>query len=171
MFRKTTKHLQPPLISNVSQLPDKHRIRLEQSWAGTFYRECFCRLKEEVFAVLYADVPSRPNVPVNVLVGLETLKAGVGWSDEELYDQFTYDVQVRFALGLHALGVGDFELRRLYYFGQHLSHYNLTAGTNLLAATFADITDQQLRACPFHQAGRCRTWRGQRDGRFHLDFN
>lgn len=146
MFKKNKQHLEPPLISNVSQLPAKHRTRLEQSWAGAFYRECFCRLKEEAFAVLYADVPSRPNVPVNVLIGLETLKAGFGWSDEELYDHFTYDVQVRYALGLHALGDGDFELRSLYNFRQRLSHYNQAEGVNLLAAAFADITDQQLRA-------------------------
>lgn len=146
MFLKNKRHLQPPLISNVSQLPAKHRTRLEQSWAGEFYRECFCRLKEEPFAVLYADVPSRPNVPVNVLVGLETLKAGFGWSDEELYDHFTYDVQVRYALGLHELGAGDFELRTLYYFRQRLSHHNQAHGSNLLAAAFADITDQQLIA-------------------------
>lgn len=41
-----------------------------------------------------ADCPSRPNIPVNVLVGLEYLKAGNGWTDEEMYDAFTYDVQV-----------------------------------------------------------------------------
>src|SRR5215831_595784 len=108
MFRKNKRHLQLPLISNVSQLPAEHRQRLEQSWAGEFYRECFCRLKEEAFAVLYSDRPSRPNIPVNVLVGLESLKAGFGWSDEELYDHFSFDVQVRYALGLHELGEGDF---------------------------------------------------------------
>jgi len=33
--------------------------------------------------VLYADILSRPNVPVNVLVGLDALKAGFGWSDQD----------------------------------------------------------------------------------------
>lgn len=144
MFRKSQRHIQPLLISNVSQLPARHRQRLEQSWAGEFYRECFCRLQEEPFAVLYSDVPSRPNVPVNVLVGLEILKAGFGWSDDELYDHYTYDVQVRYALGLHELGEGDFDLRSLYNFRQRLSHYNQVHGTNLLAAAFVGITDQQL---------------------------
>ena len=37
---------------------------------------------------------------MNVLVGLETLKAGYGWSDEELYDHFVFDLQVRYALGI-----------------------------------------------------------------------
>ena len=36
---------------------------------------------------MYADCPSRPNIPVNVLVSLEFLKAGHGWTDEQLYEQ------------------------------------------------------------------------------------
>jgi hypothetical protein len=113
----------------VQELPDKHRQRLEQSWAGQFYREFFCRLKEEPFACLYADHPSRPNIPVNVLVGLDTLKAGFGWSDEELYDHYTFDVQVRYALGYHNLKEGDFDLRTLPRFHRHSSTTWNTAST------------------------------------------
>jgi hypothetical protein len=113
MFRKNQRHLQPALISNVQQLPERQRQRLEQSWAGVFFHEVFCRLNEEPFAVLYADLPSRPNVPVNLLVGLECLKSGFGWSDEELYDAFLYNIQVRYALGYQELGEGEFDLRTL----------------------------------------------------------
>jgi hypothetical protein len=150
MYKPNKKHLQPLLISNVNDLPEKHRQRLEASWAGAFYREYFCRLKEDPFAVLYADIPSRPNTPVNVLVGLETLKAGFGWSDEELYDHFVFDVQVRFALGYRDLKEGDFDLRTLYHFRRRLSQYNQAHGTNLLAQAFEDITDQQITAFKVH---------------------
>jgi hypothetical protein len=146
MYKPNKKHLQPLLISNVTDLPEKHRLRLEASWAGVFYREYFCRLQEDPFAVLYADLPSRPNTPVNVLLGLETLKAGFGWSDEELYDHFIFDVQVRYALGYRDLKEGDFDLRTLYNFRRRLSQYNQEHGTNLLVQAFADITDQQLAA-------------------------
>ena len=105
MFRSNKRHLQPALISNINDLPEKRRQRLETSWAGTFRREFFGRIHEEAFAVLYSDVPSRPNVPVNVLVSLDTLKASFGWSDEELCDHFLHDLQVRYALGYENLGV------------------------------------------------------------------
>mgnify|MGYP000075913042 CR=1 FL=1 len=144
MYKSNKKHLQPLLISNVNDLPEKHRQRLESSQAFIFRREYFCRLKEDPFAVLYADLPSRPNTPVNLLVGLETLKAGFGWSDEELYDHFVFDVQVRFALGYRDLKEGDFDLRTLYNFRRRLSQYNQEHGTNLLAQAFEDITDQQI---------------------------
>jgi len=100
MYRANLRHQQPLLISNINDLPAMKRKRLEQSWAETFYQEFFCRIDEDAFAVLYVDYPSRPNVPINWLVGLETLKAGFGWSDEELYDHFCFDIQVRYALGL-----------------------------------------------------------------------
>ncbi len=144
MFRKNTKHQPPALISAVSDLPEKQRNRLEQSWAGVFYREFFCRINEEAFAVLYSDVDSRPNVPVNVLVGQEALKAGFGWSDQELYEHFCYDLQVRYALGYDRLGDGDFEIRSLYYFRERLSKYNAEHGINLLEKAFEQITDAQI---------------------------
>ncbi len=95
------------MFSTVNQLPEKLRNELEASWAGVFYREVFSRINEEVFSVLYSDEPSRPNVPINLLVGLEILKAGRGWSNEELYEHFHFDIQVRYALGYRGLGEGD----------------------------------------------------------------
>ena len=146
MFRKNHHHLQLPLTSHVDELPPKLRKRLDTSWSGVFYREIFSRLDETPFAILYADCPSRPNIPVNVLVGLEYLKAGNGWSDEEMYDEFCYDTQVRYALGYRQLGDGDFDLRTLYYFRERLSRYMQESGKNLLEQAFEQVTDKQITA-------------------------
>jgi hypothetical protein len=150
MFRKNTKHQQPALIpyghdvSAASELPEKQRKRLENSWAGAFYKEFFSRIYEQSFAVLYSEKDSRPNAPVNVLVGLEALKAGFGWSDQELYENYCYSLQVRYALGYDRLGDGDFEIRSLYYFRERLSKYNAEEGVNLLEKAFEQITDAQI---------------------------
>jgi hypothetical protein len=146
MYKANKKHLQPLLISNINDLPEKYQKRLKQSWAGTFYQETFNRIPEDVFRVLYADLPSRPNVPVNVLVSLDLLKAQFGWSDEEMYDHFMFDVQVRYALGYHSLKEGDFEIRTLYYFRRHLADHFLKTGENLLQKAFEQLTDQQALA-------------------------
>lgn len=146
MFKKHYRHLQIPLTSHVDDLPEKLRLRLENSWAGIFYREVYSRIDEAPFGELYANCPSRPNVPVNVLVGLEYLKAGHGWSDEELYDHFCYDIQVRYALGYRQLGDGDFDLRTLYYFRERLSRHMQEKGVNLLDQAFEKVTDAQLKA-------------------------
>ncbi len=132
------------MFSTVSKLPSKVRRVLETSWADTFYREVFCRIDEDIFSVLYSGSASRPNIAINLLVGLELLKAGNGWSDAELYEHFLFDIQVRYALGYTDLGDGTFAIRTLYYFRDRLSKYYLKTGINLLETTFREITDAQI---------------------------
>jgi hypothetical protein len=146
MYRANRQHLQSNLFSDLDNLSAKARRRLEESWAGVFYREFFCRLDETPFAVLYSDSASRPNVPINVLVGLETLKAGFGWSDEEMYEACLYNVQVRYALGMRNLGEGEFDLRTVYNFRQRLSEHMQRTGENLLDRAFIHITAGQITA-------------------------
>jgi hypothetical protein len=146
MFRKNDRHLQFGLLDTVQQLPEKVRRRLEGSWAGTFYREVFCRIDESLFTELFSDEPSRPNVPINILIGAETLKSGFGWSDEELYDEIQFNLQVRYALGLRDMGSVPFELRTLYNHRQRVSRHMQETGQNLLEGVFVQVTDQQLAA-------------------------
>lgn len=153
MFRQNNQHLQRSFLSDINNLTEKARADLERSWAGVFYREFFSRLDERPFAVLYSDKASRPNVPINVLVGLEMFKSGFGWSDAELYDHFRFDVQVRYALGLRVLGEGEFELRTLYNFRQRLSEHRAETGEDLLGQAFAQVTDEQIKA--FQLQTRC----------------
>ncbi|MGD0878941.1 MAG: transposase [Anaerolineales bacterium] len=144
MFKQNEQHNHPILITSVNQLPEEQKQYLYESWAGVFYREFFRRLDEQPFAVLYSDKPSRPNVPVNVLVGLETLKAGFGWSDEEMYEAFLYNMQVCYALGYDEFGTGYFDLRTMYYFRERLSRYMQETGVNLLERAFENIMEEQL---------------------------
>ena len=144
MFRKNNVHLQTVMLSSVDTLPEKQQRRLDESWAGTFYREFFSRIDESLFAVLYSDEPSRPNIAVNVLVALEYLKAGRGWSDEEMYDAFLFDMQLRYAVGYRNLGEGGFDLRTLYNFRVRLSQHMQQTGENLLDETFTSVTDGQI---------------------------
>ena len=123
MFRANTEHLQGNLFSTLDELPSGVREMLETSWAGTFRREIFMRLDEKPFAVLYSEKGSRPNVPVNVLVGLEILKAGFGWTDEEMYHEFLMNLQVRYALGHENLSDGYFAIRTVYNFRDALSRH------------------------------------------------
>jgi hypothetical protein len=146
MFRENDRHLQFGLFDTVQRLPEKVRRRLEASWADTFYREVFCRIDESAFAVLYSDVPSRPNSPINILVAAEILTSAFGWSHEELYDQVQFNLQARYALGLRDMGSVPFELRTLYNHRHRLSQHMQETGQNLLEGVFVRVTDQQLAA-------------------------
>jgi len=79
-------------------------------------------------------------------VGLEYLKAGNGWTDEEMIDEFGYNSQVRYALGYRQLGEGDFKRRTMYNFWERLSRYMQETGINLLDQAFEQATDQQIKA-------------------------
>jgi len=156
LFRKNEQHKQPAMFSSVYELPKNQLKRLKESWAATFYREFFTRIEEDLFAVLYSDEPSRPNIPINVLMGLETLKSGFGWSDEELYDAFCYNMQVRYALGYRDLKEGHFELRTLYNFRRRITHYMQATGENLIEKAFEQVTDEQMETYQL-KTGKLRT--------------
>jgi len=143
MFRENTDHLQSELFRTLNDLPKGMLEVLEDSWAGTFREEVFLRLDETLLAVLYSSKASRPNVPVNVLLGLEIMKAGFGWTDEELHQSFTFDLQVRYALGYEQVGEGHFCIRTLNGFRRRLRDYAQQTGQNLLEQIFAQITDEQ----------------------------
>ena len=144
MYRKNDKHYQQSLFSSIDDLPAKQRQRLKASWAQTFYEEVFCRIEEELFAVLYSEKASRPNTAINVLVGLEIMKSGFGWSDAELEEQLAFNVQVRYGLGYRNLAEGHLELRTVYNFRQKLAQYMQASGENLLERVFEQITDEQI---------------------------
>jgi hypothetical protein len=146
MFVENNQHKQLSLISSVNDLPEKHQTRLDESWAGTFYHEFFCRIDESPFAVLYSDLPSRPNIAVNVLLGLEVLKAAFGWTDEELMDAFIYNMQVRYALGIRQFGALDFEIRTLYNFRRRVAEHMQKTGVNLIEEVFKQVTAEQMEA-------------------------
>ena len=156
MFRPNVRHLQIPMFSSVDSLPAKVLKRLESSWAETFYCQVFVRIDESIFAMLYCDEPSRPNIPINVLVGLETLKSGFGWTDEEMYDHFCFDVQVRYALGYRDLGEGYFALRTMYNFRDRVTQHMKETGENLIDKAFEQVTDEQIAAFAL-QTGKLRT--------------
>jgi len=116
------------------------------NWAGTFYQKVFCQIEEEIFANLYDEGPSRPNVPPDVLVGLEVLKSGFGWSDRELHEQLCSNLQVGHAVGMGDLGEEVFELLTLYNFRRRVREHIEEIGENLFEEVFEQVTDEQLKA-------------------------
>jgi len=51
-------------------------------------------------------------------------------------------MQVRYALGYHQLGEGDFELRTLYNFCKRVSRYMQESGINLIEQAFEGEVSQ-----------------------------
>lgn len=139
MFRKYDNHLQPSLFSTAQQLPKTVRDRLERSWAPVFRSQIFESIDEERYAVLYSDACSRPNFPVNVLVSLDIIKWLFDYTDEDLLDQFHFNLLTAYALGQEELGYLTICPRTLYNFRGRILDYETRTGINLLDEEFKFI--------------------------------
>ncbi len=65
---------QMSVADSIFNLIERERRFLEKSWAKTFSDRIFAAINKDIFSVLYSSKASRPNIPVNVIVGALILK-------------------------------------------------------------------------------------------------
>jgi len=86
------------LTDSMFNLTEREKRVLDKSWAKTFAENVFPAIDESIFAVLYSDKASRPNTPVNVIVGALILKEALGDTDDELLAALMFDIRYQYAL-------------------------------------------------------------------------
>ena len=86
------------LTDSTLNLTQREKRVLEKSWAKIFAEKVFPAIDESIFSVLYSDKASRPNTPVNVIVGALILKEALGDTDDELAEALMFDVRYQYAL-------------------------------------------------------------------------
>lgn len=86
------------LEDSTFHLTAREKKILEKSWATPFSERIFPAINEEPFSVLYSDIASRPNTPVNVIVGALILKEFLGQSDDEILESLMFDIRYQVAL-------------------------------------------------------------------------
>jgi hypothetical protein len=144
MFRENKQQQQPSFFNSDLMMPDKMRRQLHNSWAGVFRTEVLMKIPEARFASLYSETDSRPNAPINVLVGGDMLKDGFGWTDEELERHLQFDLQTRYALGLDDLTQSVPTLRTFQNHRRRVREHAGRTGENLYEVVFQVITDKQI---------------------------
>jgi hypothetical protein len=144
MFKQNQKHRQVTIYGMVHQFPVGVMKRLDKSWAPIFRKLVFEKIDERRYAVLYSIIDSRPNFPVNIWVGLEILKWFFDYTDEELLDQFHFNLLCARALGQDNLGDVTLCERTIYYNRQRLLEYEGQSGRNLLEEEFKALTDEVI---------------------------
>ena len=144
MFRANNGHRQHDLFGIINQLPPTRQQKLMSSAEYAFYRLIFCQINEQDFAMLYADTDSRPNTPVNVLVGAMILQHHHGWRGSDLLDRVNFDLLTRAALGLMTLEAEGFCETTYYNFQKRLAAYQAETGINLLERVFDHLTPSQI---------------------------
>ena len=77
-------------------LSDREKRYLDRSWAKFFAEYIFPKIDETPYAVLYSDKDSRPNTPVNVMIGALLLKELTGLSDNDIMMAMMFDVRYQY---------------------------------------------------------------------------
>lgn len=145
MFRPNETHRQQDLFSLETQLSPEVRQRLYGSKEYAFYTQVFTRIPETLFAELYSDDgPSRPNAPINTMLGAMILQHMNNWTFEELLDHIAFDLRVRFALGLWSLDQEPFCRATLFNFQRRLRDHMVATGQDKFQALFDRLSEEAL---------------------------
>lgn len=86
------------LMDSTFNLTEREKRVLEKSWAKVFAERVFPAIDEDLFSALYSSKASRPNTPVNVIVGALILKEALGDTDDELVEALMFDIRYQYAL-------------------------------------------------------------------------
>ena len=98
MCFKTNDCQQLASHDSLRNLTERERKALEKSWAKIFADEIFPAIDEKRFSVLYSDKASRPNTPVNVIIGALIIKELFDYSDDEIVENLMFDFHLQYAL-------------------------------------------------------------------------
>ena len=142
MAFRTNEHQQISFDDSLQNLTERELKILRGTWAEGFANHIFPNLPEAPFSVLYSDNDaSKPNVPVNIILGLLLLKEQFGLTDEELMEAMLFNVQFQYALHTTSFleqPINDNTLRR---FRNRVWEYEQQTGTDLIKAAFASLTE------------------------------
>ena len=84
-FRPNDPKVQQTSVLDVTTLmSDREKKFMDRSWAKYFADYIFPNIDEQLFARLYSEVDSRPNTPVNVIVGGLLLQQLTDQSDDDM---------------------------------------------------------------------------------------
>jgi hypothetical protein len=127
-------------------LTERERKFLDKSWAKAFADNIFPAIKEEDFAVLYSNKASRPNTPVNIIIGTLILKELLGLTDDEVMESLMFDIRLQYALHTTSFREQPLSDRTLSRFRERCLTYEAITGIDLvkncitgLSAQIADI--------------------------------
>ena len=147
MFKKSDSHKQLDAFSSpIEYLKDStmNYYLKNDSWHNQFRKQVVMRVDESIFSVLYTQLTGAPNASIRVLIGMMILKEGQGWSDEQLFENCSFNLLVRSALGLMTLEDAVPVASTYYLFRRNLVEYAKEHGEDLFKKCQAQITKSQI---------------------------
>ena len=134
-------HNQISFNDSTLSLTKREQRFLEKSWAKPFAENIFPAIAEEDFAVLYSDnKASRPNTPVNVIIGALILKELLGLTDDEVMESLMFDIRFQYALHTTSFKEQPLSDRTLSRFRERCLTYETMTGIDLLKSCIISLS-------------------------------
>lgn len=143
------------MADSTFNLTDRERKFLEKSWVKTFADKIFPAIDENLFSVLYSEKVSRPNTPVNVIVGALILKEELGNSDDKLVQALMFDIRYQYALHTTSFKEQPLSDRILSRFRARCLAYETETGINLIHICVTSLAKEISQFMAFLP---CREW-------------
>ena len=151
MSFKTNEYQQITLNDSFINLSPRTQKIIMNSWCKDFADIVFPAINEERFAVLYSNNnASRPNTPINFIIGSLMLKENNGLTDDELVESICCDVRYQYALHTTHLAEQPVSDRTFSRFREMLYNYEMETGTNLLEEEMLHLADIYARYMNLH---------------------
>ncbi len=144
MFKKNEKYRQHDLFSLTSSLSSKQNSFLNKSVEHSFLINIFSRINEDNFKELYSNKKSRPNIPVNQLVGSLILKHLFNWTYCDLFRNLNFNILTRYAIGINSINEDVFSEATIFNFQKKIIDHYVKTGRDLLTEVFDHLTASQL---------------------------
>ena len=131
------------LFDSLSFLSQRKLKMLQNSWAETFSIHIFSHIDEHIFAPLYSEkTNSRPNAPINVIVGALILKEFTGMTDDEIRESCEFDFRFQYALHTTSFEEQPISDRTFSRFRERCAAYELTTGEDLIHKCIVSLSEE-----------------------------
>lgn len=144
MFKRNEEYRQYSAFGITSSLSEKKSKMLSKSIEHIFLMNIFTKIKESDFIDLYSQRKSRPNTPVNQLVGSLILKHLNNWTYEELFKNLNFNLLTRHAIGIDTIEEEVFSEATIFNFQNKVIEHYVSTGQDLLTEVFDNLTQKQL---------------------------
>jgi len=125
-----------------NNLTARERKMLEKSWAKDFAERIFPIINENRYSVLYSDKASRPNTPVNIIIGALILKEIFNLTDDELIETLMFDIRYRYALHTTSYTEQPLSDKTLSRFRMRCYTHETDTGIDLIRDTITELSGE-----------------------------
>ena len=140
MSFRTNSFQQFSLTDSFQGLTAREQKALNNSWAKVFAEDLFPYIDETPYASLYSTKYSRPNTPVNVLLGSLIIKEMFNLSDDQVQENLMLDIRYQYALHTTSYEEQPLSDKSLSRFRVRCYNYETATGIDLIHDTMTSLS-------------------------------